>query len=42
MTGANITPPDRTDPIEDPSNDRLSPNPKVILTNSFFFYEYLT
>jgi len=34
MTGANITPPDRTDPIEDPSNDRLSPNPKV----SFFSY----
>jgi hypothetical protein len=35
MTGANITPPDRTDLIEEPSNDRLSPNPKVILT--YFF-----
>jgi hypothetical protein len=35
MTGANITPPD---PIEDPSNDRLSPNPKVILTNLFFCF----
>jgi hypothetical protein len=34
MTGANITPPDHTDPLEDPSNDRLSPNPKV----SFFPY----
>lgn len=30
MTGANITPPDANDPIEEPSNDRLSPNPKVI------------
>jgi hypothetical protein len=33
MTGAHITPPDHTDPIEEPSNDRLSPNPRVILTN---------
>ncbi|CAF4030211.1 unnamed protein product, partial [Adineta steineri] len=28
MTGANITPPEHTDPIEEPTNDRLSPNPK--------------
>ena len=29
MTGANITPPDHTDPIEDQSHDRLSPHAKV-------------
>ena len=38
MTGANITPPDHTDPAEEPTNDRLSPNPKVtfflLITNS--------
>ncbi|CAF1176649.1 unnamed protein product [Rotaria sordida] len=30
MTGANITPPDHTTPIENILNDRLSPNPKRI------------
>jgi hypothetical protein len=30
MTGANITPPDHSEPMEGPSDDRLSPNPKVI------------
>lgn len=29
MTGANITPPDHTDPIDDQSHDRLSPHAKV-------------
>ncbi|UJR25758.1 hypothetical protein I4U23_007112 [Adineta vaga] len=28
MTGANITPPEHMDPVEEPVNDRLSPNPK--------------
>ncbi|CAF4038343.1 unnamed protein product [Rotaria sp. Silwood2] len=30
MTGANITPPDHTDLIENTTNDRLSPNPKRV------------
>ncbi|CAF0725747.1 unnamed protein product [Rotaria sp. Silwood1] len=30
MTGANITPPDHTDLIDNTMNDRLSPNPKRI------------
>lgn len=39
MTGANITPPD---PIDEPSNDRLSPNPKVIEINFFSFLLLMT
>ena len=40
MTGANITPPDPTEPIDEQTNDRLSPNPKVIVTNFVFFTNF--
>jgi hypothetical protein len=42
MTGSNITPPDHTDPIDEPTNDRLSPNPKVMLMNVFLLTSNIT